>query len=499
MQSPPNKIAIVGGGTAGWMAAAALSKVLPKEHYAIVLVESADIPTVGVGEATIPPIESFNKLLGIDPQAFMKATNATFKLGIEFINWGNVGDSYYHPFGTYGTDLHNLPFYQYWQRARQAGAAMRLEDYSVTAQMAMQKRFTPAQKISHSPLEKIQHAYHFDAALYAKYLRKIAESQGVVRIEDDVSHVIQHNSTGFIETLKTKKNTDIHADFFIDCTGFSGLLIDKTLKTPYESWSKYLPCDSAKAVPCAKTDGLASHTKAIAHGFGWQWKIPLQHRTGNGLVYSSSFWSDECAEKTLLMNIEGEPLSDVRQLRFTPGKRTKAWNKNCLSLGLSSGFLEPLESTSIHLIQSALSKFISLFPNFDDFSYEQRQFNKLVDNQMESIRDFIILHYKATQREDTAFWRYCKNMDIPNSLQEKIDLYKNTGHLMREGDDLFSENSWLSVLEGQGQVCQKYNPLTHTAPINDLSAQLQGIRTVVKQCALQAPTHQEFIDKYCKA
>lgn len=498
MQNHQNRIAIVGGGTAGWMTAAALSKVLPQEQYSITLIESAEIATVGVGEATIPPIESFNNLLGINRQEFLKATNGTFKLGIEFINWGKVGDSYYHPFGSYGADFNNLPFYQYWQRARAAGSNQTLESYSIAAQMAMQKRFTPAQNIANSPLAQIQHAYHFDATLYAKYLRSLAEARGVTRIEDDVKHIIQNPSNGFIETLKTEKSGDIHADFFIDCTGFAGLLIDKTLNTPYENWEHYLPCDSAKAVPCSRTTPLASHTKAIAHGFGWQWKIPLQHRVGNGHIYSSKFLSDESAERTLLANLEGEPLSEPRQLRFTPGKRVKAWHKNCLAIGLSSGFLEPLESTSIHLIQSAISKFISLFPNFNDFEYEQKQFNKLADNQINSIRDFIILHYKITDREDTEFWRYCKHMDIPDSLTEKIELYKNTGHLARENSELFSENSWLSVLEGQGLKCNQFNPLTRSAPEEALTLQLDEIKKVIQQCASKAPTQEEFLQKYCQ-
>ena len=494
------RIAIVGGGTAGWMAAAALSKVLPSSLYEITLIESAQISTVGVGEATIPPIESFNKLIGVDRQEFLQATNGTFKLGIEFINWGNTGESYYHPFGAYGKDFNNLPFFQHWQRARADGFAKDLASYSLNVQMCEKRVFSPAQNIPDSPLSKIQQAYHFDAGLYAKYLRKIAESNGVNRIEGKVLSATQNNDTGYIESLILENNpNNIHADFYIDCSGFQGLLIEKTLGSGYESWKQYLPCDSAKAVPCKKMSPAASHTKAIAHGYGWQWKIPLQSRIGNGLVYSSDFWSDDSAEQTLLNNLEGLPMAEVKQLRFTPGKRKQQWKKNCVAIGLSSGFLEPLESTSIHLIQSAISKLIAIFPNFDQFEAEQRRFNKLMDEQIDAIRDFIILHYKATNREDTEFWKYCRNMEIPESLKEKIELYEESGHLGRDNNELFSEYSWISVFEGQGVKCKRFIPIAQAIDSDLLDKQLKNIEHVVNKCASKMESHQDFLDKYCKS
>ena len=495
MTIPAKRIVIVGGGTAGWMAAAAFSKALPKSLYSITLVESKNIATVGVGEATIPPIETFNKLIGISPKELIKSTNGTFKLGIEFINWHDLGESYYHPFGSYGTDIYNLPFYQYWHKLKQIEGFGKLSEYSLNTIMAEKAAFLPPQNIQNSPLSKIQFAYHFDATLYAALLQKLSVKAGVTHISEEIVNVQQNEGNGFISGLTLANGQNVEGDFFVDCTGFSGLLIEKTLNTGYESWEKYLLCDSAIAVASEASDEIPSHTKAIAHGFGWQWKIPLQHRTGNGHVYSSKFLSDSAAEQTLLNNLETSPIAETRQLRFTPGKRLKSWNKNCLALGLASGFVEPLESTSIHLIQSAISKFLGLFPNFDHFDAEQRRFNQLVDQQQESIRDFIILHYKATQREDTDFWKYCKNMDVPSSLSEKLELYRSSGHISKDEGDLFSENSWFSVLEGQGIEPDSYCPLADQIAENDLKKTMNSMREVIRKCAETAPKHAIFIDK----
>jgi tryptophan halogenase len=488
-----SRIAIVGGGTAGWMSAAALSQVLPREHYSILLIESQEIGTVGVGEATIPPIATFNRLLGIDTKELLRETKGTMKLGIEFVNWANQGDSYYHPFGTYGPDSHNVPFHQLWRYAYSQGLAGRLENYSLNAQMAINKKFLEPQDIPNSPLASINSAFHFDASLYAQYLRKYSEQRGVRRVEAKITSASVDEDSGNISKLHLEGHADIHADFFIDCSGFRGLLIEQTLKTGYEDWSKYLPCNSAKALPTERQPQIASHTQAIAHGFGWQWRIPLQHRTGTGIVYSNAFCTDELAEETLLSNIDTKALGEPRQLRFTAGRRKKIWNKNCLSIGLASGFLEPLESTSIHLVQSALSKFISVLPHFDQFDAEMERFNYLIDREIEAIRDFIILHYKATNREDTEFWRYCKNMEIPDSLQQKIDLYKSSGQLYREGNELFSENSWLSVMEGQGIFPEKQSPFCKVIPVRDAEATLRQVEDVVANCVKTMPNHNDYI------
>lgn len=498
MTAPHSTIAIVGGGTSGWMTAAALSKTLSKDHYTIKLIESKEIPTVGVGEATIPPIESFNKLLGIDRNTFIKETGGTFKLGIEFLNWGNIGDSYYHPFGSYGADLNHSSFYSFWQRARHAESGKSLEALSLNIQMAKKKRFILPQDIKNSPLSKIQYAYHFDASRYAQFLRKYAENRGVERIEASVTNILQNTKNGYIKTLQLDNQKNISADFFIDCTGFKGLLIEDTLKTGYESWNDYLPCDRAKAVASEPQQDIASHTKAIAHGFGWQWKIPLQHRLGNGLVYSSNFWNDQSAENTLLANLETPATADVRQLRFRTGRRLKFWNKNCIAIGLSSGFLEPLESTSIHLIQSAISKFISLLPRFNEnFDRQRQKYNQLMQKEIELVRDFIILHYKATQRDDTAFWRYCKNMAIPTSLEDKIETYRSCGYLSRDDNELFSEGSWLSVLEGQGIHCQSYSPLADQAKLEDLMKNLDSMEANILKCVDKIPKHAQFVAQCC--
>lgn len=496
---PITHIAIVGGGTAGWMAAAAFSKALPKTEFKITLIETPEIPTVGVGEATIPPIEAFNKLLGINKYELLKATQGTFKLGIEFLNWGKLGDSYYHPFGVYGTYFDNVPFHQSWKRARSHQKASELETYSLNTLAARQAKFIEAQKVKNSPLATIHHAYHFDARLYAKYLRHYSEKMGVVRIEGKVNKVSLDSSNGFISQLHLDGGDVINADFFIDCTGFQGLLIEKALNTGYDDWSAYLPCNSAIAIPSQKSYPTPSHTKAIAHGFGWQWRIPLQHRVGNGFVYSNNFCSDAAAEKTLLSNLETEPLATPIQLRFTTGQRKKMWNKNCLALGLASGFLEPLESTSIHLIQSAISKFLGVFPNASSFEHEATRFNKLMNQEMLSIRDFLILHYKATQRDDTEFWNYCRNMPIPDSLQEKIDLYLSSAHLYKDHHELFSENSWLSVFEGQGITSNAYSSLAKQSSITVLAERIHKIGSIVKQCADAMPSHDEYIHKHCKA
>jgi tryptophan halogenase len=492
-------IIILGGGTAGWMAAAALAKVITTKQCTITLIESEEIGTVGVGEATIPQISIFNSVLGIDENDFVKATQGTFKLGIEFVNWKSLDSAYIHPFSTYGTDIHNVQFYHYWQKAFQLGLSPDIDAYSLNIQACHHNKFTRAMDVPNSPLSKIAYAYHFDAGLYARYLRRYAEALGVQRIEGKVSKVNKNTANGFIESLELVDGTCHKADFFMDCSGFRGVLIEGALHTGYEDWSHYLPADSAIAIPCTRVDPLIPYTKATAHASGWQWRIPLQHRTGNGHVYSSKFIDDKSALETLVKNLDGEPMAEPRQLRFVTGKRRKVWNKNCVALGLASGFLEPLESTSIHLVQSVISKFLGLFPRSENFEAEQEKFNKQVDDEYIGIRDFIILHYKATQRNDSEFWNHCRTMDIPESLQRKLDLYSSSSRLHRDNNELFDETSWLAVMHGQGVVAKGYSPLVDAMSVAELESRLQGIRQVITKCLDVMPSQEAFINKHCKA
>lgn len=492
-------IVILGGGTAGWMVAAAFAKVLTTKHCSITLIESNEIGTVGVGEATIPQISIFNNVLGIDENEFLKATNGTFKLGIEFINWRSLGSSYIHPFSNYGTAIDNVQFYHYWQKAFALGLSPDLDHYSLNIQACHSNKFMRPANVPNSPLSKIAYAYHFDAGLYAKFLRNYAEALGVVRVEGKVKQVNLRESDGFIRELVLTDGRLLQADFFIDCSGFKGLLIEGALKSGYENWSHYLPADSALAIPTKKVEPLLPYTKSTAHACGWQWRIPLQHRTGNGHVYSSRFIDDDSALKTLTDNLDAEPLAEAKQLRFVTGKRKTIWTKNCLAVGLASGFLEPLESTSIHLVQAVISKFLGLFPHKTDFSAEQKKFNQQIDEEYLGIRDFIILHYKVTQRDDSEFWNFCRNMEIPDSLHQKIELYRSSSRLYRDNNELFDETSWLAVMHGQGIIAGGYNPLVDTMPMDELEAKLKGIRNVVAKCVAVMPGQQEFIDKHCRS
>jgi tryptophan halogenase len=493
------QIVIVGGGTAGWMSAAALAEVVGSPDCRITLVESEQIGIVGVGEATIPPIVEFNKLLGIDADDMLKATQGTFKLGIEFINWGRIGDAYMHPFGIFGRAIRNVNFWHYWKKAHDRGISPALDAYSLNWTAAKQNRFLRAANVPNSPLAKVPHAYHFDASLYALFLGKYAMAKGVSRIEGIVEHVSQDPHTGFITAITLQDGTVVAGDFFIDCTGFRGLLIEQCLQTGYEDWTRYLPCNSALAVPSEEIHPKHPYTKATAHPGGWQWRIPLQHRTGNGIVYSNEFCGDDQARETLLTNLPSAALAEPRQLRFVTGKRRKIWNKNCLAVGLASGFMEPLESTSIHLIQSAIMRFFALFPRRDGFEAERERYNGLMDNEYRSVRDFLILHYKATERDDSDFWNYCRNMAIPDSLQEKLDLYRSGSWLERDNRELFGEDSWLAVLNGQHVKAQGYSPLVDTLPEDKLDRVLRDTREVIAQCATVMPLHEDYIRQNCAA
>lgn len=492
-------IVIVGGGTAGWMAAAALTRFLKPLGCRIQLVESDEIGTIGVGEATIPPIIEFIRVLGLDENDLVRQTQATFKLGIQFKDWVRPGHIYTHPFGQTGFDMDGVAFHALWLKMRQQGKVGRLDEYCLQAMAGEAGKFMRPVKAPNSPLERITYALHFDATLFARYLRGWSEKRGVIRTEGKVREVNLRSEDGFIESLTLENGGRIEGDLFIDCTGFRGLLIEQTLKTGYEDWSNWLPCNRAAAVPCARNTPPASLTLTMARESGWQWRIPLQHRTGNGYVYCSEFIGDEEAREKLLGNLEGKPLNDPLMLKFTTGRRKKFWNKNCVAVGLASGFLEPLESTSIHLVQRSVAALIHYFP---DRSFEQAdidRYNKALTFEFERVRDFLILHYTTNEREDTPFWRHCKTIPHPDSLAEKLELFRSHGRIHREENELFTVQSWLYVMLGQGIVPRRYDPRADTFDLQMLQANLDNIREVVGQCTAAMPMHQEFIDRTCKA
>lgn len=493
-------IVIVGGGTAGWMAAAALSKILHPEDITIRLIESDSIGTVGVGEATIPHILYFNRLLGLGEDDFVRQTNATFKLGIEFVNWGRMGESYLHPFGPYGMDMEGVHFHHFWHRHRQSGKVPHIDDYNLQIMAARAGKFQrPVPNMPGSPLNTIAYAFQFDASLYAKFMRGFAEARGVIRTEGKVTQVNQKAETGFVESVGLESGEVIAGDFFIDCSGFRGLLIEGALKSGFTDWSHWLPCDRAVARACARDGDPVPYTRATAHSAGWQWRIPLQSRTGNGHVYCSEFISDEAALDTLNSGLEGEAISEPNFLRFKTGIRKKTWQKNVVALGLAAGFLEPLESTSIHLIQTAIAR---LMTNFPDKSFNQpdiEYFNHRTLTEYEQVRDFLILHYYATQRDDSQFWNYCRTMEIPKALQQRLDIYRENGRLYRHDNELFNEVSWFAVLEGQNIRPARYHPVAGLISDQELDFRMKDIHRVMQKCLGYMPGHQDFIDKNCKA
>ena len=491
-------VVIVGGGTAGWMAAASLTKFLENMNVRIRLVESEEIGTVGVGEATIPPIIDFIRVLGIDENDVIRQIKATFKLGIAYKDWTRPGNFYFHPFGPTGFGMGSVSFNAYWLKMFLAGKAERLEEYNMQAKAAELGRFMRPVHAPNTPLNKITYALHFDASLFARYLRKFAEARGVVRTEGKVQHVSLRPEDGFIEAVTLENGEKIEGDLFIDCSGFRGLLIEQAMKTGYEDWTRWLPCDRALAVPSECAGPPPSYTLVTAREAGWQWRIPLQHRVGNGHVYCSGFTSDDKARETLLANLEGKPLTDPLPLRFTTGKRKKAWNKNCVALGLASGFLEPLESTSIHLIHRGIAMLLKFFP---DRNFEQAdidRYNKIYDFEFGRVRDFLLMHYTHTEREG-AFWEHCRNIPLTDSLQEKIDLFRSHGRILREDTELFPVQSWLFVMIGQNIIPRGYDPMADSIDPQKIKANLDDIRAVVKRAADAMPPHQQFIDKFCSA
>ncbi len=494
------RIAIIGGGTAGWMVAAALSRVLGRDYATITLVESDAIGTVGVGEATIPQINIFNRLLGIDENEFVRRTKGSFKLGIEFIDWTRLGHRYFHPFGNFGIDMEGVSFHAYWLRLQQAGLSPDIGDYSLMATASAKGKFSrPVPTAGNSPLKTIAYAFHFDAGLYALFLRERAEASGVVRTEGKVVDVAQRGSDGHVESVQLEDGTLVAADLFIDCSGFQGLLIERTLAAGYVDWSHWLPCNRAVAVPCTRGNSTPPFTRSTAREAGWQWRIPLQHRVGNGYVYCSDYISDDEATAKLLANLGGKALAEPRLLRFTTGHRRRHWVKNVVAIGLSSGFMEPLESTSIHLIQSGIANLLANFPDLRFADAERDRYNRIILSETEEIRDFLVLHYKATERSDTPFWDYCRTMTIPERLAEKIAVFESTGRTFRENGELFNDTSWFAVMAGQGLKPASYDPVANVLTMAETEARLAQIRSAVAVSADLMPDHDEFIRQNCAA
>ena len=491
-------IVIVGGGTAGWMTAAAFARLLKNDYCQIRVVESDEIGTVGVGEATIPQISIYNRMLGLDENDFVRQTQGTFKLGIQFVNWAAIGRTYIHPFGPFGVDMEGVSFHAFWLKLLALGDQPQLEDYSLQAIAAQESRFMRPVDAGNSPLSKIAYAFHFDAALYAQYLRKYAQARGVVRTEGKVVDVQLRAEDGFIEAVVLESGERVAADLFIDCSGFRGVLIEQALHAGYEDWSHWLPCDRAVAVPCANAGDPLPYTRSTARSAGWQWRIPLQHRIGNGYVYCSQYLSDEAAAETLLANLDGAPLAEPRFLRFTTGRRKKFWIKNCVAIGLAAGFMEPLESTSIHLIQSGIAKLLALFPDRSFRPVEIDEYNHLTMLQFERIRDFLMLHYHANGR-DAPLWKYCREMSLPAPLQRKIDLFRSSGRFFRYDDELFVDTNWTAVFLGQGISPQSYDPLVDSLDLNRVRENIGRMRALIRQTAQAMPLHKDFISKHCSA
>lgn len=489
---------IAGGGTAGWMAAAKLSQHFSKTPVKIYVVESTAIGTVGVGEATIPTLRRFYQSLGMDDMDVMRQTRATVKLGIEFRDWYKPQTSFVHPFGLFGQEANGIRFHHYWLKLRQQGDTSELEKYSLGIALARANKFTfPAEQPA-SALSVFDWALHFDASLFAQLMQEYALSKGVVHLDARIENVNLDQDKGFIRSLQLGNGVELAADLFIDCTGFHGLLISGALKTPYVDWSQWLLCDRAMAVQSELVGEPDARTIATAHVAGWQWKIPLQHRQGNGHVYASQFIADDQAEETLHQHIDGQALHTPRKFTFMAGRRAKAWNKNCIAIGLAAGFLEPLESTSIALIQTAIEKICGSFtyPAFSQKNIDY--FNEVTATEWERVRDFIILHYKANQRDDSEFWRYCRAMPVPDSLQQKMDAYRTRGALLHYPWEIFHPDSWLAIYNGFQQYPNAYDKNVDRLDTSYLQKSLQAMRKSIANAVMELPSHQEFIDRYCR-
>jgi tryptophan halogenase len=493
------EIVIVGGGTAGWMCASALASIVGDKVCNITLIESDEIASVGVGEATLPQMKEFNDRVGINEADMMQQTNATIKLGIEFVDWGSIGNSYIHPFGKHGDQIGGSAFHQQWARVKQHNNIPKIDAYSYAIESCIQNRFEfPSQDTSQIN-STYSYAYHFDASLYAAYLRKLSEQKRVKRVEGKIVNVFNDPSSGAIASIELADGRSVRGDFFIDCSGFKSLLLEKKLKAEFDDWSDWLVCDKAYAVPSENTSAPPPYTRSTAKQAGWQWKIPLQHRTGNGYVFCSDYISDDEAAGSLLQSLDGKPLADPRLIKFKAGRYKKSWVKNCLAIGLSSGFLEPLESTSIYLIQVAIINFIKLFPRKIPDDTLIGEYHRLMDNEYERVRDFLILHYHLNQRDDSELWRYCRAMSVPDSLKQKIAIFKHRGHVDSYKYGLFALPSWISVFNGQGLDQEGIDPFVFNTPVFDVNAKLDNLLADIKNKVMNAPTHEAFIANYCPA
>ena len=497
------KIVIVGGGTAGWMAAAPLARLLCRggggRRCEVAVVESPEIGTVGVGEATLPTIRHYNEALGLDPADFVRRTKATFKLGIEFKDWGHLGNRFFHGFGSFGPPIANRPAWSYWLRLQRAGGMPSHEEWSTATMMARAHRFRLPQGEQASASNAFDYAFHFDAGLYAAHLRDHALAQGAQRIEGTIVDVEQRPEDGFVAALRLRDGRRIDGDLFIDCSGFRALLIGGVMKSPFEDWSHWLPVNSAQAVPCARVEPLAPCTVSAAQAAGWTWRIPLQHRTGNGHVYCNAYTPDAEAERVLLQGLDGQALDTPRQLRFTTGRRHAAWVKNVVAVGLSSGFLEPLESTSIQLIMDGVGRLVELMPTLDFEPALATEFNRRMARQYESIRDFIILHYKLTRRDDSDFWRYCAAMPIPDSLQHQIELYRGSGRIAILDPDGFLDASWASIYFGHGLLPKQHDPVVDLIDEAALRQHFGRVRTAIASTVRDMPSHADFMAQVLQA
>jgi tryptophan halogenase len=497
--SEPLEIVIVGGGTAGWMTAAGLTALLPPRTARVRLIESDDIGTVGVGEATLPQLKDFNNRIGIIEAEMMARSFATFKLGIEFVDWGPKGASYIHPFGVFGRAFGGAPFHQCWSKARLGGTSFNIEDFCYAIVASRKNRFEFPAIDPSSVNAGYSYAYHLDAGLYARFLRDFAEARGLRRTEGRIVEIALDPESGNVKSLRLESGESVTGDLFIDCSGFRALLIGEALKVPYEDWNKWLPCDAAFAVPSERGGELTPYTRATAREAGWQWRIPLQHRTGNGYVFSHAFIKPDEARAKLMSRLDGPALAEPRLVRFQPGRRTASWSKNCVSIGLASGFLEPLESTSIYLIQVAILNLLKLFPRKQVDPALASEFNRLVDLEYDRVRDFLILHYHANGRDDSELWRYCRNMDVPDSLREKIAIFAHRGYVEKYKDGLFAPPSWIAVLIGQGVVPERYEPVADNVAFDEMLAEMNALRDQISSRVGSMPRHADFSADYCAA
>lgn len=495
------KITIVGGGTAGWMAAAALSRLKAGRDLQITLIESEVIGTVGVGEATIPPFVGFNELLEIDERELLAEVQGSFKLGIQFENWGKLGDSYIHPFGAYGYTVGGISFHHLWHQAKERGDNRPIQVFNVETMAAYFGKFARTQDYQRDDLPPVNYAYHLDAGRYAAFLRKYAEARGVIRKEGRILDASLDTESGYVTAVKLEDGTVQDGDLFIDCSGFRGLLIEQTLETGYEDWTHWLPCNRAVALPCGRDDGSPPppFTRATAHKAGWQWQVPLQHRNGNGHVYCSDFMEDQEALDILVGNIAGIPQADPNYLRFTTGRRKKFWNKNVIALGLAAGFMEPLESTSIHLINTGIDKLLSLLSLDGVTQAQQDAYNRLTAREYARIRDFLILHYNATTRDDSEFWIYVRTMQVPDTLTEKVEVFRANGQIFREEDELFTETSWAAVMLGQGVSMNGHNPMADALDTPKTRQEINEMEQSIKFLVQHMPAHGDYLAKYCPA